>query len=147
MSASRQAAGSLSSSPLNGPEGRRGHGRKVLLALILGLSFAFLNQDLAAQADPGEQLFRTALGCAGCHGQDGGGGVGPKILKTALSFDEFVQRVRAPLAAMPPFGPRIASDEDLQAIYQWLQKEEAKVGARAPAGSFLASAGQDFVRR
>jgi len=108
---------------------------------------AFLNQDLAAQADPGEQLFRTALGCAGCHGQDGGGGLGPKILKTSLSFDEFVQRVRTPGETMPPFGPRIASDEDLQAIYQWLQKEEAKVGAHAPARSFLSTARMDVVRR
>jgi len=93
------------------------------VALLLGCVLTALPSQIQAQsAETGQQLYATMLGCAGCHGAEGEGGVGPAIRKTKLQKEEFVQFIRTPEGAMPPFNARLASDEDLEAIYKWLQR-------------------------
>lgn len=115
---------------------RVGGALRILTPLLVAVSGLVFASGIEAQTpDPNEQLFVSILGCAGCHGQDAGGGVGPQLRKTALSLEEFIGLVRAPKTNMPPFGPRLASDEDLKGIYEWLQREESAPQAPALHGT------------
>jgi len=89
------------------------------------LTIALADQG-SAQQDPGEKLYVTDLGCSVCHGGSGEGGVGPALKNTKLTFPDFLKQIREPREAMPPFSPRLASDDDLMRVYEWLTAEVAK---------------------
>lgn len=99
---------------------------RTLPGVALGLAGALLlaaPPDAAAQAaDSSEarRAFVDELGCSGCHGTAGEGGLGPALAETELSLATFVKQVRLPEGVMPPFAPLLASDDDLLAIYEWL---------------------------
>lgn len=68
------------------------------------------------------------LSCNRCHGAQGEGLVGsgqnpgiPRIASTALSFADFLGRVRKPKGQMPPFSSKQASDANLADVYAFLQ--------------------------
>lgn len=82
---------------------------------------AFLAVSHAQQAVPsGEELYVDRLGCWNCHGQGGGGGAGPSIVKSRLPLRKFVQDVRLPSGTMPPIASLLASDAELAIVYHWL---------------------------
>lgn len=60
------------------------------------------------------------LGCAGCHGRSGEGGMGPTLAESGLTLARFVKQTRLPEDVMPPFFPLLASDEQLAIVYGWL---------------------------
>jgi mono/diheme cytochrome c family protein len=60
-------------------------------------------------------------GCAGCHGENAGGGVGPALTGTALSLDAVTNKVRSGSGAMPAFDRSTLSNGELKQIYQWLE--------------------------
>jgi mono/diheme cytochrome c family protein len=68
----------------------------------------------------GRELF-AEKGCAGCHGENAGGGVGPALSATALSLDAVTKKVRSGTGAMPAFGADTVSDGELKQIYRWLE--------------------------
>lgn len=83
--------------------------------------------DESSSGDPaaGEALFVGALGCAGCHGQDGGGGVGPNLADAewiyggdAASISETLHNGRP--GGMPAFGGQ-ASEEDITNLVAYVQ--------------------------
>jgi mono/diheme cytochrome c family protein len=60
--------------------------------------------------------------CNGCHGESGGGGKGPVLAGTDLSFRRFVGKLRAPNSEiMPTFTRKQLPDQDAADIYLWLQ--------------------------
>lgn len=72
-------------------------------------------------AKAGAQAWAAAA-CAGCHGANAEGGVGPKLAGTALPFDQFKNSVRnGKGAAMPKFSADQISDQTLTDIYAWLK--------------------------
>ena len=67
----------------------------------------------------GQQLWQDKP-CAGCHGANAEGDIGPKLAGTELSVDEVLQTVRSGKGTMPAFGEDKMSDTELQHIYAWL---------------------------
>jgi mono/diheme cytochrome c family protein len=78
--------------------------------------------ELPSEPDPalGQQLWGQKP-CAGCHGPQAGGNIGPRLAGTALEFDEVLLQVRVGAAPMPAFTEDEVSDLELQHIYAWLQ--------------------------
>jgi mono/diheme cytochrome c family protein len=75
-----------------------------------------------AEPDPtlGAQLW-VEKPCAGCHGAQAEGGIGPRLAGTALTLDEVLLQVRVGAAPMPAFAEEDVSDLEVQHIYAWLQ--------------------------
>ena len=85
-----------------------------------GLADPQLVTDLD-QAARGRLLF-LGNSCATCHGLGGQGGiVGPDLDPGELSPSEFRRNVRSGPLGMPAFLEGVVSDEDLEAIYAFLQ--------------------------
>ena len=77
----------------------------------------------AGNVDSGKKLFVSA-GCALCHNGEGqGGGPGPRLAPNPnmLAFKVFVQRVREPINAMPPYTAKVLSDQQVADIYAFLR--------------------------
>ncbi|MDO4262698.1 MAG: cytochrome c [Deinococcus sp.] len=82
----------------------------------------------SGDAAAGQQIFASS--CAGCHGAQGQGGIGPAMSAhaTGWSQPEFVQTLREGLSprgelagTMPRFGEEQLSDSDINNIYAWVQ--------------------------
>lgn len=80
-------------------------------------------QQLTGDVARGEDLF-FANGCSVCHGDTGGGGIGPAIANTQLSLSAVIKQYRNPRELMPPFPADRVSDEDVADIYAFLQSLE-----------------------
>jgi mono/diheme cytochrome c family protein len=78
--------------------------------------------SLPTTPDPaiGQQLWQQKP-CAGCHGTNARGGIGPRLAGTGLSFDQVLLRVRTGAAPMPAFTEDEVSDMEVQHIYAWLR--------------------------
>lgn len=76
----------------------------------------------AGDAKAGQQVF-LADGCWECHGSiaQGGAVTGPRLAATALPYAAFVQQLRVPQNAMPPYEAKILSDADAANIYAFLK--------------------------
>lgn len=81
--------------------------------------------ESAGDPAAGEALFVGAFGCAGCHGQDGGGGIGPNLTDAewiyggdAASISETLHNGRP--GGMPAFGAQ-ASEEDIANLVAYVQ--------------------------
>jgi mono/diheme cytochrome c family protein len=103
-------------------------GRLVVAAALSGACGAPLAQtaqSLGAPAgDPqrGSEVFMQQL-CYTCHGtvgQGGDRGAGPRLYPKPFPFQAFVQQVRKPRQAMPPYTEKHVSDQDLADIYAYL---------------------------
>ena len=115
-------------------------GRGIVLVAVLGIFVAtsFVWGQTAANGQKsgatagngasGKKIFESK-GCNGCHGSDGQGGsgqiAGPRISPTRFSRTGFVQIVRNPAGAMPPFTMTQVSDEELGNVYAFLQSAAA----------------------
>ncbi len=100
--------------------------RHGLIGIFGLLSLALLTASYAQQAAPsGEELYVDRLGCWNCHGQSGGGGAGPSIVKSQLPLRKWVAYVRLPSETMPRFGAALASDAELAILYRWLDGIDA----------------------
>ena len=122
---------------LRSAEIRAGRGREQSIKVSTG------------DAQKGKLVFET-LGCNKCHGSEGEGVSGsgqssgvPRIASTSLALPVFIQLVRKPKGAMPPFGSDRASDSDLADVYAFLQmlkppaKQEAASAANPSNGQRL----------
>ncbi len=91
-------------------------GAAALVALVLGSGAA-----MAASAENGKKVY-MAVGCWGCHGTVGQGGVtGPKLAPDPLPYDGFAAFVRTSNRAMPPYREPVLSNSDLADIYAYMQ--------------------------
>ena len=80
----------------------------------------------AGNAKTGQQVYK-AIGCWECHGTIGQGGAitGPRLAPTALPYAAFLQQLRTPQNAMPPYEQKILSDADAANIYAFLKSVPA----------------------
>ena len=102
-----------------------------LAGLLAGLALAALGaaataQDASPPAPAGDPAKGKAVylanGCQNCHGSVGqGGGPGPTLAKTRLSFQGYVRLVRQPVGRMPAFDTPLMSDQDLADTYAYLR--------------------------
>jgi mono/diheme cytochrome c family protein len=97
--------------------------------------------SLPSQPDAvvGQQLWQQKP-CAGCHGTDATGGIGPRLAGTGLSFDQVLLRVRTGAAPMPAYTEDQISDLELQHIYAWLRSLAPPTPTPMAAPSFPTAA-------
>jgi mono/diheme cytochrome c family protein len=67
---------------------------------------------------PGAKVF--GADCSMCHGPEGRGLIGPGILNTPVSQQQFMVQVRNGGNGMPPFQASTVSDQDVQAMFTFL---------------------------
>jgi mono/diheme cytochrome c family protein len=97
----------------------------TLATAIWSASFAQTPQSLGAppgNAKRGGEVFMQQL-CYTCHGTVGQGGergAGPRLYPNPFPFQAFVNQVRKPRQAMPPYTAKHVSDQDLADIYAYL---------------------------
>jgi mono/diheme cytochrome c family protein len=74
----------------------------------------------AAAGDPGrgKELYGS-LGCAGCHGNTGGGGSGPRVTPP-VAYQQFVRWIRQPTGTMPPYPSTVVSDAQVADLHAYL---------------------------
>ena len=97
-------------------------------ALLLVVSTFGASSAFAAQAAPqgdaakGKANFER-VGCYQCHGHMGQGGrEGPRIADPVpLAWPAFLAWVRTTSGDMPPYTPKVLSDQELADIYAHLQ--------------------------
>ena len=95
-----------------------GVGLAALAAGLLGTGAA-----LAASVENGKKVY-MAVGCWGCHGMVGQGGVtGPKLAPDPMPFETFTAFVRTTNRTMPPYREPVLPDSDLADIYAYLQAQ------------------------
>jgi alcohol dehydrogenase (cytochrome c) len=93
-----------------------------LAALLVLPGGALAPAGAFAQAQPnGSQIF-TSAGCAGCHGETGNGGMGPRLSgNTDLANDQHVlQQILNGGVQMPPFGSKL-SDAEVAAVATYIR--------------------------
>ena len=74
-------------------------------------------------ANAGAQAW-VAKSCAGCHGANAEGGIGPKLAGTPLPFDTVKNTIRnGKGAGMPKLSADQVSDADIANIYAWLKSK------------------------
>jgi mono/diheme cytochrome c family protein len=85
----------------------------------------------AGNASAGAEVYK-ADGCWECHGTVGQGGAitGPRLAATALPYAAFLQQLRVPSNAMPPYEAKILSDADAANIYAYLKSLPAPQSAK-----------------
>lgn len=92
----------------------------ALAALVLLLFLAVSSNAFETNSQGGLDHYSTST-CLGCHGVTGHGGMGPPLVATPLSFEEFKKVVREGKSMMPKTPESDLSDEDLKIIYEELK--------------------------
>lgn len=96
----------------------------VLAGALAALATAAWAEEQApsGNAKAGQQEY-MAVGCWECHGSQGQGGAitGPRLAETRMPYEAFLQQLRVPVSAMPPYEPKILSDADAENIYAFLK--------------------------
>jgi mono/diheme cytochrome c family protein len=98
----------------------------VLIAVVLptiGHAAAQQASTASGNAAHGKTLYRET-GCYQCHGLAGQGALmtGPRVSRTELPFDGFLNQLRHPVNQMPPYEAAIVSDRDAADIYAYLRQ-------------------------
>ena len=97
----------------------------AITAILPGVEPAAAQQasSPAGNAEQGKALYR-AIGCYQCHGFAGQGALmtGPRISRTELPLDAFLNQLRHPVNQMPPYEAAVVSDRDAADIYAYLKQ-------------------------
>lgn len=86
-------------------------------------------QQIAApsgKAERGKALY-LETGCYQCHGLAGQGAVmtGPRVSRTEMPFDGFLNQLRHPVNQMPPYTTALLSDQDAADLFAYLRQMPA----------------------
>ena len=104
----------------------------VSCAVVAGLGTSAAAQPSVGNAENGKRLF-MAYYCYSCHGTEGQGGAGPKILARATA-DPLIRYVRKPTGGnMPPYTCKVIADQDLVDINAYLRSIPASPSAKSIA--------------
>lgn len=100
-----------------------------IVVAVIALGFVimlFTNQpddgagggDTSADASPGASVFSAS--CAGCHGADGGGGIGPRLAGRVTDdfpdIEDEIAVVTDGRRSMPAFAGRLTDEEIRQVV-------------------------------
>ena len=106
----------------------------ALIAAVAIVAILPANEPAAAQqasgaagkAEHGKSLYR-AVGCYECHGLAGQGALmtGPRVSRTQLPLDAFLNQLRRPVNQMPPYEAAVVSDRDAADIHAYLKQMPA----------------------
>ena len=80
-----------------------------------------------AADDRGQRLYQDR--CSQCHGAEGRGGKGPRLVPFQWSYERALEMIRRPECDMPPIPESELSDDDVAQIVRYL-KTLAKAAAR-----------------
>jgi len=85
--------------------------------------------DDPATIEAGQALFVGKLGCYGCHGREGGGGMGPSLADATWIYGGDPASIHESLVngrpnGMPAFGD-VATDEELWQVVAFVQSLSA----------------------
>jgi mono/diheme cytochrome c family protein len=97
--------------------------RVIFGGLILMMSVCAWTIGRAAE-DPGQGVYDS--NCKRCHGAEGRGAQGPKLVPFEWSYEEALQLIRKPLCDMPPIPASAVSDEEVAQIVAYLKKIKDK---------------------
>lgn len=104
-----------------------------ILAIVLGLSIAFVAFVAVASAEPladaakGKTTWEKSS-CAKCHGDKGEGKLaGPRAGDTRTA-EQWIAQVRTPRAAMPAYTAKQVSDDDIKDMLDYMKTLPAVTG-------------------
>jgi len=87
---------------------------------------ACLSAPMAAQSPPvtgnaqaGKDLY-VRYSCYACHGYDGHGGAGARLVPTRMTVERFTAYVRNP-RQMPPYSTKLLSDAQVADLWAYLK--------------------------
>ncbi|MDA2935580.1 cytochrome c [Acidobacteria bacterium AH-259-D05] len=92
----------------------------VVTALVAGGQMGGAATQEGDATDRGRADF-IEMGCYQCHGYQGQGGAGPRLVPDPLSFEAFARVVRRPPNVMSAYSSKVLSDEKLKRIHQYLE--------------------------
>ena len=74
----------------------------------------------AGDAVNGKKIY-ASYGCYQCHNYAANGGAaGKRLAPQPLAFKEFAAYVRKPTGEMPPYTPKVVTDQEIADIYAFL---------------------------
>lgn len=102
----------------------------VALALVTSVLTVSAQKAPAGDVEAGKALFTGKLGCYGCHGQAGGGGMGPSLADATWIYGGDAASVTETLVAgrpggMPAFGGQ-ASEKEIADVVAYVLSLSAK---------------------
>jgi mono/diheme cytochrome c family protein len=100
------------------------------LTIVAVLSFALFARGAGAQSDAGQAAFDRT--CAGCHGVNGGGDVGPRLVPFTRGNRELLGIVRDGTGQMPALSARDVTDDEVIAVAEYLRRLSSEAGRGAP---------------
>ena len=72
-------------------------------------------------ASKGKTLYGK-IGCYQCHSEQAQGGTqGPRLGPRPIPYQAFLRYLRMPRGEMPPYKPKVMSDQDIADVYAFLQ--------------------------
>lgn len=97
-------------------------GKTMAFLLAMFLSIFAASTAFAQEGAAGGTDHYSTSSCVGCHGTTGMGGVGPPVVNSPMTEEEFYQIVRKGKGMMPPTPESQLSDEEMTAIFQELKQ-------------------------
>lgn len=95
---------------------------RALCLTTSGLSIAVFLSAAASGAEEGVPPF-VSYGCYQCHGYSGHGASSGPRLSAVMPYEAFQQIVRFPYGGMPAYPRELLNDDDLRAIYSFIQSQ------------------------
>ena len=86
--------------------------------LVLAMSVSMWTIARAAD-EPGERVYDGK--CRQCHGPEGRGAEGPRLVPFIWSYEKALDLIRYPQCEMPPFPQADLSDEEVAQIVDYLK--------------------------
>ena len=94
--------------------------RASLLALASALTLtSAVVTTVQSEPPPGKAHYERV--CAGCHGQNAQGDVGPSLVPMTMDYDELLARVRQGGGEMPAISTTTLSDEQVKQVLEYLK--------------------------
>lgn len=92
----------------------------VLLSLV-GSAQNKASNSAEGNAENGKRTY-VKNGCYQCHGYDGHGGTGPKLVPNPLALPAFIAYIRhPPPGGMPVYSSKVMSDAELGDVWSFLK--------------------------
>ena len=92
--------------------------RRVFGGLVLLMAIGTWTNGRAAD-EPGQRVYDNT--CRQCHGPEGRGGKGPRLVPFAWSYERALDLIRHPVCDMPPIPESELSNAEVALIVAYLK--------------------------